>query len=386
MAQALRSHASATRRPRRRRHWLSPLRLGQGVFSALGPVGRAVLRGAAASSGRGVDQNRVTPKRKARGMKACLARLLAPFNHQKSAAQRNMRRGHEPPEPMDEQLKERDRDAVEKWRAAMARIREHLPAEPGAATSSSSASGEESGTDPALEASELEEELRDPIPAKTRQPNGTASRAQELRAWQDYFGAPEQGDGSSGGLDGAVDGASQSTWRLEAASLPRLAGLSSHADPLSMLLLPSEADDTLVLLLYEGGAVASYNLSGALVASAEYAAGGASPSAPRSFVSIMLTAVALCIFVLSVTVFTTGLRVGRHVPPSSRIWNLLQGSSAAALRPVRAVSGWLADLMASGDGQADERLQGQRHDEAAEGAREPAGSAPSRGGDGVVHA
>ena len=38
-------------------------------------------------------------------------------------------------------------------------------------------------------------------------------------------------------------------------------------------MLPSPSGQAAVLLLYEGGAVASFNLSHALVASAEFAAG-----------------------------------------------------------------------------------------------------------------
>ena len=113
------------------------------------------------------------------------------------------------------------------------------------------------------------------------------------------------------------------TWRLESASLPRLSGLPSKAEPLSMLLLPSGGGSggggkegfggTSVLILYEGGALASYNLTSALVPSAEYAAGGTTSTSTithRSSLSIALMTVAIVALVIGISMLFVGLRLG----------------------------------------------------------------------------
>ena len=126
------------------------------------------------------------------------------------------------------------------------------------------------------------------------------------------------------------------TWRLESASLPRLSGLPSKAEPLSMLLLPGGGGSggggskegfggTSVLILYEGGALASYNLTSALVPSAEYAAGGTTSTSTithRSSLSIALMTVAIVALVIGISMLFVGLRLG-----------LTGTDSLASLRP-----------------------------------------------------
>ena len=130
--------------------------------------------------------------------------------------------------------------------------------------------------------------------------------------------------------DGSDDDA-RLTWRLEAANLPRLAGLPSKAEPLAMLLLPSPASQAAILVMYEGGALASFNLTDALVASAEYAAGGTAASPPtRSALTIALTVVALVALVIGLTMLIVGMRLGMATVPSVRPIALIR----AALRVV----------------------------------------------------
>jgi hypothetical protein len=141
--------------------------------------------------------------------------------------------------------------------------------------------------------------------------DGTVERAEiELAAWRELLGGSETE--LSRADDPFSDDASQSTWRLETATLPRVRGLHPNTEPLAMLLLPTPTTQPAVLVLYEGGAVASYNLTSALQASAEYAAGGLSPSGTLSSLSIALMAVAVVGLVLGMTMLFVGMRLGMH--------------------------------------------------------------------------
>ena len=112
------------------------------------------------------------------------------------------------------------------------------------------------------------------------------------------------------------------TWRLESASLPRLSGLPSKAEPLSMLLLPGGGGSggggkegfggTSVLILYEGGALASI-LTSALVlppSTPLESTTSTSTITHRSSLSIALMTVAIVALVIGISMLFVGLRLG----------------------------------------------------------------------------
>ena len=98
-----------------------------------------------------------------------------------------------------------------------------------------------------------------------------------------------------------------------------------------------------MLVLYEGGAVASYNLTHALVASAEYAAGGATPPVgERLSLSAILIGLAVLALLLGVTMLSLGMRLGVRNAANPSVLSVVSGAVVLAgelvLTPVVAVA------------------------------------------------
>ena len=106
-------------------------------------------------------------------------------------------------------------------------------------------------------------------------------------------------------------------WRLESATLPRLEP-QGKAEPIATALLPvAPGEAGLLLVLYEGGGIATFNLTGALTPSAEYASqalwsGG---SGAGDALSTSLLTMALASLLLGLALLCIGARFGLPVAP-----------------------------------------------------------------------
>jgi hypothetical protein len=107
-------------------------------------------------------------------------------------------------------------------------------------------------------------------------------------------------------------------WRLESATLPRLEP-QGKAEPIATALLPvAPGEAGLLLVLYEGGGIATFNLTGALTPSAEYASqalwsGG---SGAGDALSTSLLTMALALLLLGLALLCIGARFGLPVAPT----------------------------------------------------------------------
>ena len=107
-------------------------------------------------------------------------------------------------------------------------------------------------------------------------------------------------------------------WRLESATLPRLEP-QGKAEPIATALLPvAPGEAGLLLVLYEGGGIATFNLTGALTPSAEYASqalwsGG---SGAGDALSTSLLTMALVSLLLGLALLCIGARFGLPVAPT----------------------------------------------------------------------
>jgi len=120
-------------------------------------------------------------------------------------------------------------------------------------------------------------------------------------------------------------------WRLEGTSLPKIDSLSK-VDPIAMLVLPQpeqqpatatahasthdsdtaavRTDDTSVLVLYEGGFLVSYNLSGSLISDQEYSIGALTLTAASTSFWVHILIFLVIAMLLSMLVLCVGLRFG----------------------------------------------------------------------------
>ena len=110
--------------------------------------------------------------------------------------------------------------------------------------------------------------------------------------------------------------AAAAAWRLETAQLPRVDGLNK-AEALAMLMLPAAAGESVVLLLYEGGVLGSYNLTEALTPSAEYAAGTLLLARPSWSLSVGLALLGAAAVLLLAVLGYLGVRIGIHATLAS---------------------------------------------------------------------
>ena len=125
-------------------------------------------------------------------------------------------------------------------------------------------------------------------------------------------------NGASLANDSALSEYEVDRWRLESATLPRLEP-QGKAEPIATALLPvAPGEAGLLLVLYEGGGIATFNLTGALTPSAEYASqalwsGG---SGAGDALSTSLLTMALASLLLGLALLCIGARFGLPVAPT----------------------------------------------------------------------